>query len=72
MRQILRHPVGRVGPVIGTVAATLGWHHHVVLTAITYNFLQVERWAPVSLTFPAVCGIVQKILTMYLFAQRRQ
>jgi SRSO17 transposase len=48
-----------------------GWHHHVVLTAITYNFLQAERQrARVSLTFPVVRGIVQEIFTAYLFAQR--
>jgi SRSO17 transposase len=48
-----------------------GWHHHVVLTAITYNFLQAERRrARVSLTFPSVRGIVQEIFTAYLFAQR--
>ena len=47
-----------------------GWHHHVVLTAITYNFLQVERQrARVHLTFPVVRGIVQEIFTAYLFAQ---
>ena len=50
-----------------------GWHHHVVLTAITYNFLQAERRRmPVGLTFPAVRGIVQEIFTAYLFAQRPQ
>lgn len=50
-----------------------GWHHHVVLTAITYNFLQAERQRTrVSLTFPAVRGIVQEIFTAYLFAQRPQ
>lgn len=48
-----------------------GWHHHVVLTAITYNFLQAERRrSRVALTFPAVRGIVQEIFTAYLFAQR--
>ena len=48
-----------------------GWHHHVVLTAITYNFLQAERRRRrVALTFPAVRGIVQEIFTAYLFAQR--
>jgi SRSO17 transposase len=48
-----------------------GWHHHVVLTAITYNFLQAERHrARVRLTFPSVRGIVQEIFTAYLFAQR--
>jgi SRSO17 transposase len=48
-----------------------GWHHHVVLTAITYNFLQAERHrARVALTFPAARGIMQEIFTAYLFAQR--
>jgi hypothetical protein len=48
-----------------------GWHHHVVLTAITYNFLQAERQrARVQLTFPIIRGIVQEIFTAYLFAQR--
>ena len=48
-----------------------GWHHHVVLTAITYNFLQAERRrARGTLTFPSVRGIVQEIFTAYLFAQR--
>lgn len=48
-----------------------GWHHHVVLTAIAYNFLQVERRrARRALTFPAVRGIVQEIFTAFLFAQR--
>ena len=44
-----------------------GWHHHVVLTAVTYNFLQAERQrARVRLTFPSVRGIVQEIFTAYL------
>ena len=48
-----------------------GWHHHVVLTAMTYNFLQAERRrARGTLTFPSVRGIVQEIFTAYLFAQR--
>jgi SRSO17 transposase len=48
-----------------------GWHHHVVLTAIAYNFLQTERQrGRSSLTFPQVRGIVQEIFTAYLFAQR--
>jgi SRSO17 transposase len=48
-----------------------GWHHHVVLTALTYNFLQIERQrARVHLTFPMVRGIIQEIFTAYLFAQR--
>jgi SRSO17 transposase len=50
-----------------------GWHHHVVLTAVTYNFLQAERQhARVRLTFPSVRGMVQEIFTAYLFAQRPQ
>jgi SRSO17 transposase len=50
-----------------------GWHHHVVLTAITYNFLQAERHrSRTTLTFPAIRGIVQEIFTAYLFAQRPQ
>ena len=48
-----------------------GWHHHVVLTAITYNFLQAERLrARTRLTFPQIKAIVQEIFTAYLFAQR--
>ena len=48
-----------------------GWHHHVVLTAIAYNFLQTERRrAHGQLSFPMVRGIVQEIFTAYLFAQR--
>jgi SRSO17 transposase len=48
-----------------------GWHHHVVLTAVAYNFLQIERGRPgPRLTFPLVRGIVQEIFTAYLFAQR--
>ena len=48
-----------------------GWHHHVVLTAITYNFLQAERRRHLTgLTFPAARAIVQEIFTAYLFAQR--
>ena len=48
-----------------------GWHRHVVLTAITYNFLQAERFRNgTPLTFPAVRAIVQEIFTAYLFAQQ--
>jgi hypothetical protein len=50
-----------------------GWHHHVVLTAITYDFLQVERArGPVWLTFPAARAVVQETFTAFLFAQRPQ
>jgi hypothetical protein len=48
-----------------------GWHHHVVLTAIAYNFLQAERRRHLAgLTFPQAHAIVQEIFTAYLFAQR--
>jgi SRSO17 transposase len=48
-----------------------GWHHHVALTAVAYNFLQTERRRmPSQLSFPMVRGIVQEIFTAYLFAQR--
>ena len=48
-----------------------GWHHHVVLTALAYNFLQAERRrARTRLTFPAALAIIQEIFTAYLFAQR--
>ena len=48
-----------------------GWHHHVVLTAIAYNFLQAERRrATTALTFPAIRAIIQEIFTAYLFAQQ--
>ena len=48
-----------------------GWHHHVVLTAIAYNFLQAERRRYLAgLTFPEAHAIVQEIFTAYLFVQR--
>jgi SRSO17 transposase len=48
-----------------------GWHHHAVLTAITYNFLQGERRRSASrVTFSFVRAVVQEIFTAYLFAQR--
>jgi SRSO17 transposase len=48
-----------------------GWHHHVVLTALAYNFLQtLRRGRDHKLTFPAVRAIVQEVFTLYLFAQR--
>ena len=50
-----------------------GWHHHVVLTALAYTFLQLERRrSRVSVTFPVGRAIVQEIFTAYLFAQRPQ
>ncbi len=48
-----------------------GWQHHIVRTALTYNFLQVERARHAStLTFPHVRAIIQDIFTAYLFAQQ--
>ena len=50
-----------------------GWHHHVVLTAIAYAFLQRERMRPdadPTLTLPAVRAIVTEIFTALLFAQK--
>lgn len=48
-----------------------GWHHHLVLTAVAYNFLQAERErAGPHLTFPMIRAVVQEIFTAYLFAQR--
>jgi hypothetical protein len=42
-----------------------------VLTALTYNFLQVERARRhPTLTFPQLRAIVQEIFTAYLFAQQ--
>jgi SRSO17 transposase len=50
-----------------------GWHHHVVLTAVAYAFLQNERMRPdadPALTLPAVRAIVTEIFTALLFAQK--
>jgi SRSO17 transposase len=50
-----------------------GWHHHVVLTAVAYAFLQKERMrhdVDPALTFPAARAIVTEIFTALLFAQK--
>lgn len=52
-----------------------GWHHHVVLSAVAYAFLQTERRrrrGEPSLTFPQVRAIVQEIFTGLLFITRDQ
>lgn len=51
-----------------------GWHHHVVLSAVAYAFLQLERrrGETPSLTFPQVRAIVQEIFTGLLFITRDQ
>jgi SRSO17 transposase len=50
-----------------------GWHHHVVLTAVAYAFLQRERMrhdADPALTLPAVRAILTEVFTALLFAQK--
>jgi SRSO17 transposase len=50
-----------------------GWHHHVVLTAVAYAFLQRERMRGATnptLTFPAVRAIMTEVFTALLFAQK--
>jgi SRSO17 transposase len=50
-----------------------GWHHHIVLCAIAYAFLQKERMrsrAKSPLTLPALRVILQEIFTGLLFAAR--
>ncbi len=48
-----------------------GWHHHVVLSALAYAFLQLERRrAGPGLTFPQIRAITQEILTGLLFITR--
>jgi SRSO17 transposase len=50
-----------------------GWHHHVVLTAVAYAFLQRERMrhdVDPTLTLPATRAIVTEIFTALLFARK--
>ena len=50
-----------------------GWQHHMVLSAVTYAFLQHERMRSANqpaLTFPAIRAIVQEVFTGLLFASR--
>ena len=50
-----------------------GWHHHMVISAVAYAFLQTERLRRGSadpLTFPAMRAIVQEVFTGLLFAAR--
>ena len=48
-----------------------GWHHHVVISAVAYAFLQQERIqrAP-TITFEAIRAIVQDVFLGLLFAAR--
>jgi SRSO17 transposase len=50
-----------------------GWHHHMVISAVAYAFLQTERLRRRDgprLTFPQVRAIVQEIFTGLLFISR--
>lgn len=48
-----------------------GWHHHVVLSAVAYAFLQQERIRrEPTLTFEAIRAIVQEVFVGLLFATR--
>jgi SRSO17 transposase len=46
-----------------------GWQRHVVLTAIAYRFLQIERrrWGQMHLTLPRVRAVIQEVLTAHFF-----
>ena len=50
-----------------------GWHHHVLLTALTFVFLERERSRgnPEPLpSFPAMRRLVSEVLVMHLFSER--
>ncbi len=50
-----------------------GWHHHVVLCAIAYAFLQKERMRSRTkppLTLPAIRAVLQEIFTGLLFVTK--
>src|SRR5215210_4910302 len=48
-----------------------GWHHHVVLSAVAYAFLQQERMRrEPAITFEAIRAIVQEVFVGLLFAAR--
>jgi SRSO17 transposase len=50
-----------------------GWQHHMVISAVTYAFLQSERMRPRQgprLTFPQVRAFVQEIFTGLLLVSR--
>jgi SRSO17 transposase len=46
-----------------------GWQRHVVLTAIAYSFLQIERRrrSQTHLTLPRVRAVIQEVLTAHFF-----
>ncbi len=48
-----------------------GWHHHVVLSAVAYAFLQQERMRrEPTITFEGIRAIVQEVFVGLLFAAR--
>jgi SRSO17 transposase len=49
-----------------------GWNRHVVLTALAYAFLQIERQRPASrsLTLPHVRALIREVLTAHFFVTR--
>ena len=50
-----------------------GWHHHMVINAVAYAFIQRERMQPRAaprLTFPQARAFVQEIFTGLLFISR--
>lgn len=51
-----------------------GWNRHVVLTAMAYAFLQVERrrHGPSPLTFPRPRAVMTDILTAYYFVTHQR
>lgn len=52
-----------------------GWQHHMVISAVTYAFLQTERMRPREgprLTFPQARAFVQEIFTGLLLISRPQ
>jgi SRSO17 transposase len=52
-----------------------GWHHHVVLSAVAYGFLQAERsrrGAPPRVTFSQVHAITQEVFTGLVFITRNR
>lgn len=49
-----------------------GWHHHAVLAALTYTFLQLERQRGITPlpTFPTVRNLVREVIaTLFLITQ---
>ena len=50
-----------------------GWHHHVVLTALTFAFLELERWNSKSKplpTLPAMRRLVAELLFFHIVEER--